>query len=153
LVSSADWALAASVLVVLLPPGGAPATALLGAFLVAQFLGLASHVPGGVGVFEGTLLLLLQPYLTPSQILPALVVYRAVYYLLPFSIALGALIVDGTGGLRRQAATVVSGLGRATERVAPRLLAVCTFAAGLLLLLSGATPPAADRMEQLARYL
>jgi len=153
LVSSADWALASSVLIVLLPPGGAPASALLGAFLVAQLLALASHVPGGVGVFEGTLLLLLQPYLTPSQILPALVVYRAVYYLLPFSIALTALIVDGTGGLRRRAATVVSGIGHATERVAPRLLAVCTFAAGVLLLLSGATPPAADRIEQLGRYL
>lgn len=152
LVSSADWALAASVLLVLLP-GGAPATALLGAFLMAQTLGLASHVPGGVGVFEGTLLLLLQPYFTPAEVLPSLVVYRAVYYLLPFSVALAALVVDGTGRMRQQAAVVVARIGRATERVTPRLLALGTFAAGVVLLLSGATPPVADRIEQLGHYL
>ena len=52
-VSAIDWALA---------PGCStccfrrPATAfvdVLGAFLLAQLLGLASHIPGGVGVFEG----------------------------------------------------------------------------------------------------
>ena len=66
----------------------APFPVVLGAFLAAQILGLASHVPGGVGVFEGLMVLLLKPYLTSAQLLPALVVYRAVYYLLPLSIAL-----------------------------------------------------------------
>ena len=44
---------------------------------------MASHVPGGVGVFEGLMVLLLKPYLIVGQLLPALVVFRAVYYLCP----------------------------------------------------------------------
>ena len=44
----------------LLPPERSPLLTFLGAFLVAQLLGLASHVPGGVGVFEGLMILLLQ---------------------------------------------------------------------------------------------
>ena len=49
-------------------------------------LGMASHVPGGVGVFEGLMVLLLEPYLSSAELLPPLVVYRAVYYLLPLSL-------------------------------------------------------------------
>ena len=45
--SAVDWALAGAVLYVLLPPGGLPFLAFLGAFLVAILLGMASHVPGG----------------------------------------------------------------------------------------------------------
>ena len=52
-VSALDWALAAAVLYVLLPTSDLSFLGLLGAFLAAQLLGLASHVPGGVGVFEG----------------------------------------------------------------------------------------------------
>ena len=55
---------------------------------------MASHVPGGVGVFEGLMVLLLKPYLTSGQLLPALVVYRAVYYLLPLAVALVGLVAD-----------------------------------------------------------
>ena len=61
-ISIVDWALAAAVFYVLLPPGHASFLTVLGAFLAAQILGLASHVPGGVGVFEGLIVLLLQPF-------------------------------------------------------------------------------------------
>ena len=70
---------------VLLPARRSPLLAFLGAFLAAQLLGLASHVPGGVGVFEGLMVLLLKPYLSSGELLPPLVVYRAVYYLLPLA--------------------------------------------------------------------
>ena len=62
-ISVLDWTIAATVLYVLLPPGRAPFLALLGAFLASQLLGLASHVPGGMGVFEGLMVLLLKPFL------------------------------------------------------------------------------------------
>ena len=71
---------------------------------------MASHVPGGVGVFEGLMVLLLKPYLTSAQLLPALVVYRAVYYLLPLAVALVVLVADelrqrrAHGGARRRGA-------------------------------------------------
>jgi phosphatidylglycerol lysyltransferase len=104
-VSACDWILAASVLYVLLPSDVPPA-AVVGAFLVAQLLGLASHVPGGVGVFEGLMILLLAPYLTTGALLPSLIVYRAVYYLLPLTAALIVLVVDELTQRRAQAARV-----------------------------------------------
>ena len=65
-VSAIDWALA----------GGGPVRAaapeparrfstFLGAFLAAQLLGLASHVPGGVGVFEGLMVAAAEAVLSP----------------------------------------------------------------------------------------
>ena len=61
--SVADWALAGAVLYVLLPTGAVPFLAFLGAFLAAILIGMASHVPGGLGVFEGLMVVLLKPYL------------------------------------------------------------------------------------------
>jgi uncharacterized membrane protein YbhN (UPF0104 family) len=57
-------------------------------------IGLTSHVPGGVGVFEGLMVLLLKPFIASTALLPALIVYRAVYYLLPLSIAALGLAAD-----------------------------------------------------------
>ena len=70
-----DWTLASTVLYVLLPPNTATFADVLGAFLLAQLFGLISHVPGGIGVFEGLIVLALSPFLSASQLLPALVVY------------------------------------------------------------------------------
>src|SRR5207247_4811921 len=75
-VSTTDWMLAGSVFFVLLPRRGAPFFAVLGAFLAAQLLGLASHVPGGVGVFEGLMVVLLKSFLSSGELVPALVIYR-----------------------------------------------------------------------------
>src|SRR5215203_3792009 len=61
LLSIADWLLAGSILYLLLPAGAPPFLTVLGAFLAAILLGMASHVPGGVGIFEGLLVLWLRP--------------------------------------------------------------------------------------------
>jgi phosphatidylglycerol lysyltransferase len=150
-VSLIDWTLASAVLYVLLPPSEISFPALLGAFLAAQLLGLASHVPGGVGVFEGLMVLFLKPFLGSREVLPALVVYRAVYYLLPLTVALVVLVADEVRQRKDQAARVNSALGRLTEQLAPRTLAIFTFLAGLVLLFSGATPVAAGRLALLDR--
>lgn len=92
--SAFDWLLAVLVLYVLLPTDVLPLTRLFGAFLSAQLLGQASHVPAGLGVFESLLLVLLKPYVEPAALLPRLVAYRAVYYLVPFVVALLALAID-----------------------------------------------------------
>ena len=153
LISTVEWALAGAVLYVLLPPSGLSFLQFLGAFLIAILLGMASHVPGGVGVFEGLMVLLLRPYLTSGQLLPALVVYRAVYYLLPLAVALIGLVVDEARQRRAHAARVSAALGELTEQLAPQVLAVFTFLAGLVLLFSGATPAAAGRLELLSRVV
>jgi phosphatidylglycerol lysyltransferase len=150
-ISVLDWTVAGAVLHVLLPPGSVPFLALLGAFLAAQLLGLASHVPGGVGVFEGLMVLLLKPFISSATLLPALIAYRAVYYLLPLSVAALVLVADELRQRRSQAARVGAALGWLTEQLTPRLLAVFTFLSGVVLLASGATPAAAGRLSVLNR--
>jgi phosphatidylglycerol lysyltransferase len=151
--SSIDWALAGAVLYVLLPPMTLSFVTFLGLFFVAILLGMASHVPGGVGVFEGLMVLLLKPYLSSGQLLPALVVFRGVYYLLPLSVALIGLVLDDVHQRRAQAARIGAGLGRLTEQFTPRVLAILTFSGGVVLLLSGATPAAGARLALLGRVL
>ena len=92
--SIVDWALAGTVLYVLLPVGRPAFLPFMGIFLISILLGMASHVPGGLGVFEGLMTLMLAPYLESGQLLPALVVYRAVYFLLPLAVALVILVAD-----------------------------------------------------------
>jgi phosphatidylglycerol lysyltransferase len=160
--SSADWALAAAVLFVLLPRGAAPFAVVLGAFLAAQMLGLAAHVPGGVGVFESVIVLLLKPYMTSVQLAPALVAYRVIYYLAPLSIAVIVLTVAEIrerhhvfrrSHAKAKAARVTAAIARVAQRLTPRILATLTFVAGVVLLLSGATPAAAHRLALLDRVV
>jgi len=152
-VSAADWALAGAVLYVLLPRGQAPFIAVLGAFLAAQILGLASHVPGGAGVFEGLMVIFLRPYIDPADLVPALVVYRLVYYVVPLCVALIGLVADELHFHRARTVRVAARMGRLTEQITPRALATLTFAAGTLLLFSGATPAAEGRLALLGRML
>ena len=71
--SCLDWTLAATVLWVLLPAGRVEFLSFAGAFMTAQVLGLVSHVPGGLGVFETVLVVLCKPALSAGDLLPALV--------------------------------------------------------------------------------
>jgi phosphatidylglycerol lysyltransferase len=151
--SVSDWLLAGSILYLLLPAGAPPFLTVLGAFLAAVLLGMASHVPGGVGVFEGLMVLWLRPWLPAAALLPAFVVYRTIYYLLPFLAGVLALVAD-EGRQRRVHLTRAAGwMGRLTQQLTPRALAAFTFLAGIVLLVSGATPAAPGRLSLLDRLL
>ena len=153
LVSSLDWFLAAGVLYVLLPAPRPPLLLVAGAFAAAQLVALASHVPGGLGVFEGVMFLLLGANVDPAELAPALLLFRIVYYLLPLAVALVALLVD-EGRMRRHQLTRWSAACEAVASwAAPRILAILTFACGALLLFSGATPGIASRLSTLTQFL
>lgn len=103
---AADVSAGAAVLWVLLPPDAqVPFATMLAAYVFACLLGIASHAPGGIGVFEATMLLAL-PGVPRGELLGALLVYRLVYYLLPFILALVLLgtreIMLRAGVLQRQ---------------------------------------------------
>jgi phosphatidylglycerol lysyltransferase len=153
MLSSADWILAGAVLYGLLPEGAPPFLPFLGGFLVAILLGMISHVPGGLGIFEGLMVLALKPWLSAAELLPAFAVYRAIYYLVPFVVALAALVADEVRRRRAQFVRAAGWLGEITEQLAPRALAAITFFAGALLLFSGATPAASGRLDLLHRIL
>jgi len=153
-VSSLDWALAGAALYVLLPAGhGLTFLVFLGVFLLAQFAGLVSHVPGGLGVVESVLVLLLKPYIGASALLGALIVYRGVYYLLPFGVAVLLL----AGHEVRPHAPRAFGMARTVAgwvpRILPQVLSGAVFLTGVILLLSGATPPLASRLAWLGEIL
>lgn len=149
LVSSVDWLLAASVLFVLLPEGSLPFITFAGLFLIAILAGMISHVPGGVGVFETLMVVLLSPYLDSSVVLPALVVFRAIYFLAPLVIGVAGLVAD-EAWLRRHHVVRVA---RFTAQLTPMALSALTFIAGVVLLLSGATPAAPGRLAWLDAWL
>jgi uncharacterized membrane protein YbhN (UPF0104 family) len=58
---------------------------------LAQLAGIISNVPGGLGVFETVILLLLSPPVNSPQLLGALLAYRAIYYYFPLLIGVSLL--------------------------------------------------------------
>lgn len=83
-VTVCDWTLAAAVLYVLLPPTASLSFwGFFGIFLLAQLTGILSNVPGGLGVFETVLILLLSPPISSDQLIGSLLAYRAIYYFAP----------------------------------------------------------------------
>ncbi|MEH2310890.1 MAG: lysylphosphatidylglycerol synthase domain-containing protein [Nostoc sp.] len=91
-ISSFDWILAAAVLYVVLPNNiSLSYLDFLGIYLLAMFAGVISNVPGGLGVFETIILLILSSKVSGAAILGSLLAYRGVYYFLPLLIAAGLL--------------------------------------------------------------
>ncbi len=91
LVGIGDVCAAAAVLYVLLPAGLTIGfTTFLAIYVLAAMLGIASNAPGGLGVFEATILLALSS-LPRDQVLGSLLMFRICYYLGPFVLALAML--------------------------------------------------------------
>jgi hypothetical protein len=88
LIGAADVCAAGAVLYVLLPAGhGVSFEAFLAIYVFAAVVGTASHLPGGVGAFEATILLGLSQ--VPAEpLLGALLLFRLIYYIAPFILAL-----------------------------------------------------------------
>mgnify|MGYP000855225675 FL=1 len=85
-ISTVDWLLSAGVLYFLLPP--AQYVPILAVFLLSQFAGLSSQVPGGLGIFEAMTLVILSPLIEADVLIAALLLYRVIFYLIPFLVAL-----------------------------------------------------------------
>ena len=116
--SSADWLLTATVLFAVLPSAaGIGFAELLRAYLIAQTVGMASHVPGGAGVFEAVMLTLTVRGSPTAQaaVVAALVSFRIVYYLLPL---VGALLVAAVVELRPRSARVRDAVANQSESMA-----------------------------------
>jgi uncharacterized membrane protein YbhN (UPF0104 family) len=91
LIGAGDVCAGAAVLFVLLPGGhNISFETFVAVYIFAVMLGVASHAPGGLGVFEATVLLALSSY-PREPVLGALLLYRLCYYLVPFVIALAFL--------------------------------------------------------------
>jgi phosphatidylglycerol lysyltransferase len=151
-ISCVDWAVSAGVLYVLLPDSMPLSfTSFLGIFLLAQMGGLASNIPGGLGVFEAVILIFLAPFYAAGNILGALVAFRAIYYLFPLMMATLLLAAHEIVEKREGVVKAWKIFGRWAPGIAPQMLALFTFVGGAVLLFSGATPMLADRRNWLHR--
>lgn len=81
-----NWALMGLV-VFLVMPGETPYLSILGTLLIGSLVGAVAHIPGGLGVTEYVFITLLAPELPRAQVLGAILVYRALYYVAPVLIA------------------------------------------------------------------
>lgn len=114
-------------------------------FFGAVGLGIVSHSPGGLGVFEAAIIAGLGAA-GRSDVLAALLLYRVIYTILPFVVAaagLGAIMGiarrhDLTGGARM--------VWRAFHPLAPPVAAGIALLAGVLLLISGNLPAEQSRL-------
>jgi glycosyltransferase 2 family protein len=59
-------------------------------FILATLLGFASHAPGSIGVFDAAMLVAL-PQFGREQLLATLVVFRILYFMIPFGIAISIM--------------------------------------------------------------
>ncbi|MEO8459915.1 MAG: lysylphosphatidylglycerol synthase domain-containing protein, partial [Dokdonella sp.] len=144
-VGALDWWLAAAVLYVLMPNQlDSGFGHFLAIFVIAQIIGLISHVPGGLGVFEAVMLAgfgATTDLELTAPILGALAAFRVIYYLLPLCTATALVLQREVRGLRNK-----SPLAPWLTNLLPSFYAGLTLVLGAVLLFSGATRALPARM-------
>jgi phosphatidylglycerol lysyltransferase len=149
-----DWSLAAATLFILLPASsGLSFAAFIGIYALALIAGVASQVPGGLGVFETVFILLLAPRLPASAVLGALLAYRGIYYLLPLGAAVTLLAIQELARQGEALRAASRAVQRWSSALVPPLLVLATLVGGAVLLVSGATAAVPARMAWLERVL
>lgn len=88
-------------------------------FVLSALLAFASHAPGGLGVFDASMLVGL-PQFPPEQLLASLLLFRLLYYIIPFTLALSLLgireiIINATGRAKARKAAAGNVSNRACE--------------------------------------
>lgn len=153
-VACVDLAIAGTVLYILMPSDLTLSyPAFLGVYLVAVVSGVLSQAPGGIGVFEAIITLVLSHYAPEPSIVGSLVAFRAIYYLLPL-IAAGGLLGGYELHRRREHVSRLAGVvGPWIPAVVPRLFAILAFVGGIVLLFSNATPAIHGRLGFVYRFL
>jgi phosphatidylglycerol lysyltransferase len=151
LVTAFDIAASASVLFVLLPDSSIAWPAFLAVYAIAVGLGVLSHVPAGLGVFETVIIAWLGNAVNVDAVLGSLVLYRVIYHVIPLAIAILAV---AAAELRRfvdhPAASSVRRIG---GRLMPQLLSTFALLLGVMLIFSSVTPTPDSNLEFLSDYV
>ncbi len=95
--STVSWGCIGAVIAALLP-GETSWLAVMPVLMISALAGIWSHVPGSLGVIEAVFLALLDTTAPSSDVLAAILIYRLLYYLGPFAVAIGAYAFLETAG-------------------------------------------------------
>lgn len=150
-IAAVDLCCAAAALSALIPGIDWADPTLILVYALALVATLVTHVPGGIGVFEGVLLAGL-PVHGPT-LLAALLAYRVIYYVLPLAAAVSLNAVIELPRLRVSAAPVLATIRTLGLAMAPAAAGAMSFFGGALLLMSGALPAIPQRLHAIAQVL
>jgi phosphatidylglycerol lysyltransferase len=145
-----DLAFASAALFVLVPhlsPALYPAFFL--GYALAIIAALISHVPGGIGIFEGVIVATL-PNVEQPVLIAALIAYRILYYLVPLFVAVILITAHESHGWRRPVSQMVGGAQMLARAIAPTMFAALVAVGGTILLISGSLPAVPGRFRTVA---
>lgn len=92
--SAVDLAAAAGALWFLLPHAQIDFFSFAAVFSAAIALGVISRLPGGFGVFDVVIFLVLRRFVPANELVAALLIYRGVYFVLPLLLAAASLALS-----------------------------------------------------------
>ncbi len=120
------------------------------AYVQAITVGIISHVPGGLGVFELTMVASL-PKIDKTTLISVLLLFRILYYFIPFVLGILSFVLHE--------AYIRSGMDSTKKRRilpsiwVPQLLALATAGLGIVMLVVSILPPIADRELLLGEFI
>jgi phosphatidylglycerol lysyltransferase len=139
--ASIDWIFSGTAIYFLLPDKiGITLPGFIGLYMLAQVAGLVSQVPGGLGVFEMVMVLLLPGTVSHSEVVGALLLFRVFYYFLPLTISSLLLGTYELSQRRENVRSLARSIARRITVVTPQVLAFVVFGSGAFLLFSGSLP-------------
>ena len=152
-----DILMAALVLFLLLPASSMGFAPFLAVFAAATMAGVISHVPGGIGVFESVVIAALPAAVPVQHAAAALLLYRMIYFLAPFVLALVLLSLNElrmiSGRWQEPRLKAIEPILRAITPLVPTAMAVMVFASGVYMLISSIIPASSEASEQLELLL
>ena len=139
-----DIIMAASVLFILLPPNDLGFATFVAVFAAAVLAGVASHVPGGVGVFEAVIIAALPASVPLEKVAAGLLLYRLIYFLVPFAVALVLLALTevnlARGKLSADRLKALEPVTNVAKSIIPLAMSAMIFASGIFMLLASILP-------------
>ncbi|MGF6779960.1 phosphatidylglycerol lysyltransferase [Paraburkholderia sp. GAS334] len=148
--AAADVAAASIALWALLPQTDIGFAHFIAIFSMAMLLGMIGHTPGGLGVFEASMVFALGGTMPTPAMVAALLAYRVIYFGVP--LLLSSALLAGFEGQALKARFASRNSQHITQ-LAPLFLSVITFAVGGMLVISGATPAFGRRLAMLQTVL
>ncbi|MFO1104796.1 MAG: bifunctional lysylphosphatidylglycerol flippase/synthetase MprF [Amaricoccus sp.] len=156
LFSLIDVSMAALALYVLLPSGGPDYLTFVAVFAVATMAGVVSHVPGGIGVFESVIIAALGSSVPINDAVTGLLLFRLVYFLLPFVMALALLSLSEIWMATGRAGPVFLRLApvlQAAQSIIPLAMGIVVLASGLFMMFAGLLRNPTFEADKLQRLL